>query len=61
MPCSALQAFVRTPDLLLHFVRLKCDYLLSRCMERGKTAEEERITAFKVVKVRDGREKARVS
>lgn len=39
-----------TPKFLQAFMKLKCDYLLSRCMERGKQGEEERTTAFKVVK-----------
>jgi hypothetical protein len=43
--------FARTPKLLLHFVSLKCDYLLARCMEKGKQGEEERTAAYKVVRV----------
>ncbi len=32
----SVQLFVKTPRLLATFNKLKCDYLLARCMEKGK-------------------------
>ena len=47
----SIHVFCRqTPKFMQAFVRLKCDYLLARCMERGKQGEEERTVSFKVVK-----------
>lgn len=46
----ATQIFCKAPRFLVYFVKLQCDYLLARCMEKSKQAEEERTSAFKVVR-----------
>jgi hypothetical protein len=48
---KSIHAFCRTPKFLSGFIKLKCDYLLARCMERGKQGEEERMAAYKALKL----------
>jgi hypothetical protein len=48
---KATQTFCKSPQFLTWFVKRKCDYLLARCMERGKQGEEERTSSYKCVKI----------